>query len=237
MPFFPIFSVNNYNEMLTKLGWYTFGGALLCIFTLRQFTPLVTQVTACIDSVFPKEAADVLPFPISLVSVFILAIATALVAHAIKLHDRLSNLLGIRNEFDVNYVLYPLAIASGANLSVAQFNKVRQLRKSLMGSTFYAYVSSTNPVIDSHTITQALTNWSWFWVCLEAIAFLTVTAIILAIYGAWPAAASLLIACMVLLLLMRFFRLQSATYAESQVEQVLRDSARRAAVAAEFNAL
>lgn len=237
MSFFPILTVNNYKEMLSKLGWYTCGVALLCIFVLRQFVPPVAQLSAYIDSVFPKEVADVLPFPISLVGVFILAIATALVAHAIKLHDRLSDLLRIRDEFDVNYVLYPLAIASGASMSVAQFNKVRQLRKSLMGSSFYAYASSTSPVIDNHTIVQALTNWSWFWVCLEAIALLTVTAIILAIYGAWLPSAWLLIACTALLLLMRFFRLQSAKYAESQVEQVLRDGTRRAAVAAAFNAL
>ncbi|NTG74480.1 hypothetical protein G6M02_14230 [Agrobacterium rhizogenes] len=237
MSFFPIFSVNNYTQMLTKLCWYTGGVALFCIFMLKQFAPPVRQLSAYIDSVFPKEAANLLHLPNSLVGVFILAAAIAFIAHAIKLHDRLSDLLCIRNEFDVNYVLYPLAIASGANLSVAQFNRVRQQRKSLMGSTFYAYASSTTPAIDSHTITQALTNWSWFWVCLEAIVLLTVTAIFLAGFGAWTPAASLLIACMVLLLFMRFFRLQSAAYAEGQVEQVVRDDIRRAAVAAEFNAL
>ncbi|WP_162943927.1 MULTISPECIES: hypothetical protein [unclassified Rhizobium] len=237
MSFFPILSVNNYSEMLTKLGWYTWGVSIFCIVMLRQFVRPMTELSDYIDSVFPKEAADFLHLPISLIGVLALAILFALIAHAVKLHDRLSDLLRIRSEFDVNYVLYPLAIASGSTLSVAQFDKVRLSRKSLMGATFYAYVSSTKPVIDSHTITQALTNWSWFWICLEAITLLFATATILAVYGAWTPAALLLIACIVLLLLMRFFRLQSAAYAESQVAQVVRDETRRAAVAAEFNAL
>jgi hypothetical protein len=204
---------------------------------MTNCVPPITQLSAHIDSVLPKDFTDFIPFPVSFAGVFILSFMIAVTAHAIKLHDRISDTLRIRNEFDVNYVLYPLAIASGAKLSVAQFNNVRSRHKSLMGSTFYNYVSSTKPVIDSHTITQALTNWSWFWICLEMTTIFTTTAIILAIYGAWLPAALLLMACIVLLLSMRFFRLQSAMYAESQVEQVLRDSVRRDAVAAEFNAL
>lgn len=237
MAFIPILSVHNYEEMLAKLGWYSGGVALGCIFILRHFVPPIARLSANIDSVFPKELAAILPFPVSLVGVFILAIPIALVAHAIRLHDRLSDLLRIRREFDVHYVLYPLAIASGASMQVAQLTKIKQMRQSLMDSVFYVYASSTNPLIDSHTITQALTNWSWFWIILETATLLIGTAIILVTYGAWIPATSLLIASTILIFFMRFFRLQSAAYAERQIEQVLRDSSRREAVAAAFNAL
>jgi hypothetical protein len=237
MTFFPILNVNTYNEMLTKLGYYTFAVTLFCIYLLRRFVPPVAQFSTYIDSLVPAEAKDVFPVPVSFAGLFAFAIGIALLAHAIKLHDRLSDLLRIRKEFDINYVLYPLAAASRPAISLGQFSKIRGQRSNLMASTFYSYASSTRPVIDSHTITQALTNWSWFWVCLEAIAILFGTAITLAFYGEWKTTAFLLIGCSVLLLLMRFFRLQSAVYAESQVEQILRDPVRRASVAAEFNAL
>ncbi|WP_286300114.1 hypothetical protein [Aminobacter sp. SS-2016] len=234
---FPIFSVSNYREMLTKLAWYTFGVAIVCIFTLSHFAPPIKKLIALIENLFPREAAEVLPFPASLLGVFTLAIGVGLIAHAIRLHDRLSDLFRIRKEFDVHYILYPLALASGATLSITRLHEVKQQRKRLMGSTFYAYVSSTKPEIDSHTVIQALTNWSWYWVCLEATTLLTLTALVLAIYGAWLASTCLLLGCTMLLLFMRFFRLQSADYAATEVEQVLRDDTRRAAVAAEFNAL
>lgn len=237
MSFFSFASVDNYKQMLRKLSWYTGIVTLFCIIILRTYVPPIAQMSDWINSIFPDEAATLLRISVSFAGVAVPAVLISLFAHSIKLHDRLSDLLRIRHEFDVHYVLYPLAIASGACLSIAQFSKVRQMRKSLMGSTFYAYVSSTNPVIDSHTITQALTNWSWFWASLEAIVILSLTAIILALYGAYFPSTCILIVCTFLLLIMRFFRLQSAIYAESQVVQILRDETRRSLVAAEFNAL
>lgn len=237
MKFFPILNVNNYNEMLAKLGWYSAFVSLVSIFILRSNVPPIQSLSAYIDKIVPNDIAGVLPFPVSLAGVFVISILVGIVAHSIKLHDRLSDLFRIRKEFDVNFVLYPLAIASGAKISPAQLDRIKQNRSALMGSTFYAYVSSTKPVIDSHTITQSLTNWSWFWVLLEAQGILSVTAVLLAIYGAWFQTAMVLFACIFMLVPMRFFRLQSAKYAESQVQQVLRDTVRRADVAAEFNAV
>jgi len=237
MSFLPIFSVKNYPEMLAKLGWYAFTVALFSIFMLREYVQPVTQLSRYIDDVFPQELAGAVPFPISLAGVFVLAVGIALIAHSFKLHILISSALRIRAEFDVNFVLYPLAIASGAKLTSAHLTKIENDKNRLMYSAFYAYVSSTEPKTDRHTITQALTNWSWHWVCLETTAILGVTAIVLAIYDAGGQAASLLIVCAVLLLFMRFFRLQSAEYARRQVEQILQDATRRTAVAAEFNAL
>jgi hypothetical protein len=173
----------------------------------------------------------------TIIGAAIIAILFAIFANAIKLHDRLSDVLLIRYKFDVNCVLYPLAIVSGASVSVGQFLKLRQNRKLLMSKTFYNYVSSTRPVIDSHTITQALTNWSWFWACLEAISMFSLSALILVFNGAFQPAAWLFIVCATLLLFMQFFLAQAIIYAESQVTEVLQCDTRRAAVEAEFNAL
>lgn len=237
MSIFPGSSVSNYKEMLSKLSWYTGFAALICILILQAYVPPVKQLSAYIDGVFPKDFADLVQFPISYAGVFILAIIIGLLAHAIKLHDRLSDVFCIRKEFDLKQLLYPLAIASGASLSIAQFRSMRENREDLMSSTFYKYASSTEPKISSHTITQALTNLSWFWVCLEAITLFTLSAVFLMAYNAWQPAALLLTCCAVLFILMWFFRSQTRTYAERQVRLILDDNTRRMEVTAVFNAL
>lgn len=233
----PPLSVNNYPEMLLKLGWSAGLVSFGCLLVLRRYVSPIAEFSSYIDGIVPKEIAELVHIPGSVFGVAILAIIIAVVAYAIKLHDRLSDLLRLRAEFDVHYILYPLAIASGATLSSAQFSKIRQQRNSLMGAAFYQYASSTKPTIDTHTITQALTNWSWFWACLEAMTLLLISASVLAVYDAWKPAVTLCFISVLLMLAMRFFRLQSAGYAESQAEQILRDEDRRSAVAALFNAL
>jgi len=216
---------------------YTFCVSALCILILNSFVPSIGKAITYLNSSLLQYLPDNITTSSRITGELLLIFTAAILISAVKLHDRLSDILRIRNEFDIHYVLYPLVAASGATLSATQFNQVRLQRRRLMTSCFYAYASSTTPTIDRHTISQALTNWSWFWVSLEAISLFFTTAIVLMCYAAWMPAALLLMGCLMLLLFMRYFRLQSASYAERQVKQILHDETRRSQIADTFNAL
>jgi hypothetical protein len=169
----------------------------------------------------------------------LVAFLIAFLSESIKLHDKVSDLLRIRSEFDTRWILIPMALLSSATLTSAQFEKLRAERGRLMDDVFYAYASGSakRQMIDDHAITQALTAWSWYWLCVEAIAVVIPTAAILAFSGQSFWVESLLAIVLSLMLMMRVFRADCAKYADSQVRQILNDISRRTAVAATFNAL
>lgn len=82
-----------------------------------------------------------------------------------------------------------------------------------------------------------LTNWSWFWFCLESCAFLALTAVTLMVFGQWQAATWLLLVCLVLVVLMRLLRADSSKSATAEVEEILNDPVRLGEVRARFDAL
>ena len=75
-----------------------------------------------------------------------------------KLHDRLSDILHIRERFDISHILFPLALASGAACTVEQIWKIKRNRQDLMYKVFYKYASSSpgKSQIELHYITLAL---------------------------------------------------------------------------------
>jgi hypothetical protein len=132
-----------------------------------------------------------------------------------------------------------MALLSAVVLTSAQFEKLRIEKRRLVNEVFYAYASSTagRQVIDPHLITQALTTWSWYWLCAEAIAIIIPTAAILAFWSQFQWVSGLLTTVLVLMLVMRVFRADCSMYAEAQVREILSDNGRRQRVVAIFNAL
>lgn len=104
----------------------------------------------------------------------------AFLARALRLHDRLSDLLRIREDFDVILILEPLAAGAGVNLTAEDRAAVRARRVALMDSVFYRYASSGSdaPLIDAHLVRSALEQWSWYWCVVEACAIVAASAIV-----------------------------------------------------------
>ena len=125
------------------------------------------------------------------VATVVIAFALAAVAYVAKLHDRVSDLFGIRARFDVNEILKPSALATGTPLSPSQIQKLRAKRLDLMGPVFYKFASSGKPIIDPHYITMALTQWSWYWVVIElnVVVGLVAIALLFASQFVWLSAA------------------------------------------------
>src|SRR5206468_2567149 len=83
---------------------------------------------------------------------FIFCLLVAWIGYAVRFHDRMSDLFGIRKRFDRNYILLPLAILTRSQLSAFQLNRVDANRDSLMRRVFYRYASSRaeKPLVDKH---------------------------------------------------------------------------------------
>lgn len=233
----PKLTVSDYSEMLRKLSTAFFFVTLGCVSLLRWRIPAINEALANLDFATPTITSL---FSISIpLGTILLAFGGALLSESMKLHDKISDLFWIRREFDIRWILIPMALLSEAKVNSGKFEKIKSERKRLMGDVFYAYASSSagKPVIDPHTIKQALTTWSWYWLCVEAIVALLITAAILAYAGDFLWATTGLGAILFLMLLMRFFWADCAKYADSQVQQILKTPARRRQIDRTFNAL
>jgi hypothetical protein len=118
---------------------------------------------------------------------FFIAIVLAWVSHAIQLHNRLSDAFGIRNRFDRNYILLPLAVLTGVQLSPIKLNALKANRELLMEKVFYRYASSRadKPLVDKHHIERALDTWSWYWILVEGAALWLVGGLIAGYFASY----------------------------------------------------
>src|SRR3984893_15573806 len=83
-----------------------------------------------------------------------IALAVAFLTRVARLHDRISEVLGIRKRFDQNHILFPLAKLVGQNLTVLQRKAIIANQNHLMRDLFYRYASSRaeTPLVDKHEI-------------------------------------------------------------------------------------
>jgi hypothetical protein len=177
----PVFlSSKDYPEMLKKLAAFLFWEAFIATFVLRGI-PKVDMAFSSVDlSLIPgHEHLNLFGFVVSL--------AIACLSYAIQLHDRISDIFGIRYRFDRNYILLPLAVLVGVRLSPHQLNALSSNRDSLLRRVFYPYVSSRaeHPLVDRHDIERALDAWSWYWILIEAIPLALLGALVSAGFGSY----------------------------------------------------
>lgn len=229
----PKLTVSNYPEMLRKLSAGVFIITASCICVIRiEVAPVDQWLSLNMSQI--KVFGEV-SLPIGTVVVAFLA---AVISEAIKLHDKISILFRIRKIFDCHWILIPMALCSGGAVSTRQIRRLSDESDRLMREVFYKYASSaSDSKIDNHLLTQALTAWSWYWICVEAMVFIIPTAIILALYGQWRSSTIILLGIFVLQLIMKIFYSEATKYADAECSAILADQDRREAVKAIFDAL
>lgn len=234
-----LLSVDNYKEMLNKLAFLAFIVGCVCMTILRYQVPEIAVVAAKADVVLPTDFAEWIGLPSLPLGTVAVGVLAGALSHAFKLHDKLASFLRLRHDFDLRWILLPMAALSGAQITSEKLDNFASQRHRLMKEVFYRYASSSEgrQVIDPHIITQALTNWSWYWFCLESFAFLVLTALALVFFGQWQASTWILFVCLVLIVAMRLLRADSSKSATAQVEEILSDPTREAEVRAKFDAL
>jgi hypothetical protein len=229
----PFATVSDYPSMLNKVAIFTFFAALIATGIFAWQVPAVKQL-------LPNMAVKVPETDIQVpLLVLLVALAFALISRMIKLHDRLSDLLGIRKRFDVYAILLPMASASGAALSLDQQGTVMKRRQQLMREVFYKYASSSpgKAQIEEHAITMALDQWSWYWICVEIMCILFLTSLSLFFSHRYAAASSILGLNFLIIWLLQTIREFCRRYAQEEIREILVDSARKRAVHEVFQAL
>lgn len=235
----PSLSVKNYPEMLAKLGFFFFLGTAFCFFLMRYYVPPIASAFDTLADRFPENLKL---WGLSLSDAIPLVIATVLawLAHGIRWHDRLSDWFRIRQRFDMYQIVIPTALLVGANVDSARYERIMGSRDHLMKQIFYQFASSgegDERIVSNHTLREALTTWSWYWVLLEAVSVFIPTAIVLAIYGAYSAAFALALGSIIAIILMQYYYGETIRYAISQVFDIVDDKIRSDQIRARFEAL
>lgn len=154
-------------------------------------------------------------------------------------NERIGDTLGIRQQFDIDAILLPMAVAVGVQLSFGQQERLRRNRSRVMGEVFYKYVSSSKDKaqIDPHHITKALDQWTWYWVLIEQATIATATACVFLFFDRLRPVVVLLGIVLVIVLVLRYLSRMCVHYAQHEVEQILVDDVRKQAVIKVFHAL
>ncbi len=230
----PFSQPKNYDEMLTKIMTYTFCTSLALVALVAHNWPFLWNFLHPSWLTFDIEPLGLKNIPPSYV---ILAFLISFAARVSKLHNRVSNLLGIRERFDINEILAPLAAGAGVLFDLKLREKCVAQRSQIMPAVFYKYASSTKPVIDEHLIWRALDTWSWFWICIETIVVAAVALIMLISIGQYKIGAWIGIAVFVGTLIATQINRACTSAAHAQVREILTDGQRRNEIGASFRAL
>lgn len=233
MSFNPFKAVGDYPKMLNKIAASTF-------FVAIGFTALLSSQFTSVRCLLEPLSIPISISGVSLpLGILLPALLVAILSRIFKLHDRISDVLNIRQRFDVGEILFPLAMGSGASLSVDQVRKIKKDREPMMYKVFYKYASSSpgKAIIETHYITMALDQWCWYWMVLEATFLSLVLAVTFLATARSPLAAIFLAVVLVAVGVLQLIRQLCSDYALQEVEAIVQEPNRRQAVAKEFNAL
>ena len=169
----------------------------------------------------------------------VIAFAVAALTHMFQFHDRISDVLGIRRGFDRKSILVPLSQRVGSVVNKNKKAKIGKCRNELMRAVFYKYASSAsdNPLVDKHDIEHALNAWSWFWVCVEAVAYFGTGTIIARWLGSNNLAWIFAMTSVVLLIIALLQRARLTRYARPQLDSIAADPTAAYDVKRRFDAL
>lgn len=168
-----------------------------------------------------------------------IALAVALLTRAVRLHDRISDVLGIRKRFDRRQILFPLATLVGQSLTSPQRRALIAIQEDLMRDLFYRYASSRvdTPVVDKHEIENALDSWSWFWVWIEAVVYFAIAATVAHSFHAHTLGVRFLIVDVIFLSLAVIQYPRLTRYAKIEISAIAADATAARDIRARLNAL
>ncbi len=164
--------INSYSEMLRRIFWFNVGTGLFCSVLLSFYSPAVERVVKNFGHQIEIEGAQ-------LPALLVLGpLAFALTSRIIVLHNKISDCIGIRERFDTQHIVLPLAAGCGIQDATAVVESMKSQRRKIMSDVFYKYVPNMEKsVINGEYVAAALDAWGWFWCFVEASATLVVAAI------------------------------------------------------------
>jgi len=206
----------SYSDMLKRIFASTLTVGILSTLGVAVVSP---SLRSFLDSWDSEVKVSFLP---ALRALYVLVpLLVAILTRVFLLHDRISDLLGLRRRFDTEYILKPLAEGVGFKAEGDDWKKIESQRELAMTRTFYPYAGFRDPRIDVQLVRTAADRWGWFWCAIEATVVVLITGAICALIHAWLALWIALAATGVLILIAWLFWPQLGKGAKRQVEEIV----------------
>lgn len=227
----PFVAPKNYSQMLLKIALFTFLCALCFAWLAAHTSPVAKEFLGVFRIHISTFGLDI-PF-----GYFLVAFLVAFAFRVAKLHDRISDLFGIRKRFDVQEILTPLAAGVGIPVTLETRERLESKRDEAMRRVFYKYASSTKPQIDDHVIIMALDKWSWFWILIESIGVSFLALLVLLALGAYFGAAIAATWAFLATVVASFANRACVSLAHVQVQTILENTVWQTEIRAVLSAL
>ena len=228
----PLAPVTDYQSMLNRIFWFTSAAALGAIGLLGAHVPMIETALARIDFDLDSGEGTFLPIP---AGYLLPALAVGLLVRVYRVHGQISHWLGISERFDVDVIIKELARRSGIAVESVPDHQWVDHRHDIMQRAFYRFASSRAPQIDEHLIHQALDQWSWFWIGLDAAVVYAIAGFGLIACQAYTVGALTLGGALVGAAVgLPMIRRQCQRYAIAQVKSIVADPTRAAEVRQAF---
>ena len=223
---------DSYSDMLERIFAFSIVTGLICTVVLSDASPALKDFLNSL-----KTAADIGPVKGIKALYVLIPLILAFFSRVVKLHDRISDLIGIRHGFDTRFILYPLATGSGTTLTDVLKRKIAKNRVKMMYAVFYPYASFRDPKIDRQLVQTSADQWGWYWVFLESTFVFAVTTTILLFIGRNDHARICFMVILVELVFLLFLGFACRRNAKPQIDAILADGSRMSAIASEFQRL
>lgn len=159
-------------------------------------------------------------------ALFYIPLCVGMAEHIFKIHDKLASLLRIRFNYDKKVIVN--GFLERAKIERGLKSLDQKATNAIMSQVFYKYASSTNPVIDSHSIILTLNEWCWYWILLDSTLILLLVGIaFLVIKWSWTNLVLLLVALIVLSVIRWLIKRQTIKYTRLEIAEIWRSEERQ----------
>jgi hypothetical protein len=220
----------SYSDMLKRIFAATLAVGIICTFAVAWVSP---EVRKFLDSWDAEAGIGILKGVKALY--VLIPLLLAVLTRVFLVHDKVSDLLGLRRRFDIQDILKPLAEGVGFPTAGTRWLEVRTNRDLLMRRTFYPYASFKDPKIDGQLVRTSADRWAWFWCTIEPQVVLLITGIIFAVIAAWIHLVIVLSVMVILAVIALILWPQLKTGANAQVADILTREDWKTEIRAAFN--
>jgi hypothetical protein len=210
--------------MLNKIGMFTFVVAFALTLLVSWRSPYVAVHLSRL-----QVPVEIWSLHINILYV-IPALILAGIARIIRLHDKVSDIFGIRARFDLYRILIPLCGEVGNIVDMGLRNQLKAKRQTAMQRMFYEYASFEEPKISKALVLSAIDVWTWYWILLEATCLIILSSVVLVWVGAYGTSSALLALALLCVILFTTHSNVCGKKADEQIEEITSDGHRVAAI-------
>ena len=218
-----IFSTpKTYSEMVEKISKSVFALSLFGFYVLSCANE---DFRLFLESISFGAKYEVFGIKLNL-ALFYIPLCVGMAEHIFKIHDKLASLLRIRFNYDKKVIVNGFLERAKIERDLKSLDQ--KATNAIMSQVFYKYASSTNPVIDSHSIILTLNEWCWYWILLDSTLILLLVGIaFLVIKWSWTNLVLLLVALIVLSVIRWLIKRQTIKYTRLEIAEIWRSEERQ----------